>query len=107
MSPLRPSAQRGRALGAPGPRRGVGEGSTPSPTYFVLSSRAGGCWRLSRGPWALPAGLCSAPSRPSPPSLDPGSAGRARCCGVDTAAVSPEPPAPWPRVSQLTANFHP
>lgn len=109
MSPLRPSSQRGRAFVGSQPKRGCGGGKQPQP--HLLRSRIQGRRLLAAVAGAEGAAgrsrLCFAPSRPSPPSLIPDGAGRARCCGADAAATAPEPPAPWPRVSQLTANFHP
>lgn len=57
MNPLRQSPQRGCTLEESRPKKGGGGGKHPGPTYFVLGSRAGGCWRLSRWPRGLVSAL--------------------------------------------------
>lgn len=109
MGPLRPSPQRERALEGSRPKKGCEGRKHPRP--HLLRPRLQGRRLLAAVAGAEGAAggslLCPVSSVPSLPCPRRRGAGPVLWCGVDAAAVPPEPPAPWPRVSQLTANFHP
>lgn len=110
MSPLRPSPQRGRALKESRPKKGCGGGKQPWSHLLrprlqgrrLLAAVAGaeGAAGGSRLVSALPRLV-----RPVPP-FSPMARG-----GTGAIAQMPllytEPPAPWLRVSQLTAKLSP